>query len=230
MDRSSAALLALLLVAISIAVLVDRAARPGQRHHSSPRQRRQPARAASRLGRARIPAVLFCALVVGFALVLPITILAAWLLRSIGAGADLSGLGAAAIHSLTLGGWTALIATVCALPIAILLVRFPGSGARSVERLAYLGYALPGSGRRTGLRRVWRGHALLPDAGHAGGGVRGPLPARGDQLDAGGTPAGQSASGGSGARVGPQLRLARWPASPFPWRDQAFWPERRSCC
>jgi iron(III) transport system permease protein len=96
------------------------------------------------LGRARIPALVFCALVVGFALVLPITILAAWLLRSIGAGADLSGLGAAAIHSLTLGGWTALIATVCALPLAILLVRFPGSGARGVERLAYLGYALPG--------------------------------------------------------------------------------------
>ena len=96
------------------------------------------------LGHARIPALLFCALVVGFALVLPIAILAAWLLRSLGAGADLSGLAVAALHSLTLGFWTALIATACALPIAILLVRFPGSGARSVERLTYLGYALPG--------------------------------------------------------------------------------------
>jgi iron(III) transport system permease protein len=67
-----------------------------------------------------------------------------WLLRSLGAGAQFSGLGAAAIHSLTLGGWTALVATACALPIAILLVRFPRSGARSVERLTYLGYALPG--------------------------------------------------------------------------------------
>jgi iron(III) transport system permease protein len=76
--------------------------------------------------------------------VLPMAVLTTWLLRSLGAGADLSGLGAAAIHSLTLGGWTALVATACALPIAILLVRFPRSGARSVERLTYLGYALPG--------------------------------------------------------------------------------------
>jgi iron(III) transport system permease protein len=144
MDRSSAALLALLLVAISIAVLViELRARGNATIHrlgSGASRRGRPVA----LGYARIPALLFCALVVGFALVLPIAILAAWLLRSLGAGADLSGLGAAAIHSLTLGGWTALIATACALPIAILLVRFPRSGARSVERLTYLGYALPG--------------------------------------------------------------------------------------
>jgi iron(III) transport system permease protein len=144
MDRSSAALLALLLVVISIAVLViELRARGNATIHrlgSGASRRGRPVA----LGYARIPALLFCGLVVGFALVLPITILAAWLLRSIGAGADLAGLGAAAIHSLTLGGWTALIATACALPIAILLVRFPRSGARSVERLTYLGYALPG--------------------------------------------------------------------------------------
>lgn len=144
MDRSSAALLALLLVAISITVLVVELRARGKatihRLGSGASRRERPVA----LGRARIPALLFCALVVGLALVLPIAILAAWLLRSIGAGADLSGLGTATTHSLTLGGWTALIATVCALPLAILLVRFPGSGARSVERLAYLGYALPG--------------------------------------------------------------------------------------
>src|SRR5215218_7694083 len=144
MDRSSAALLALLLVAISITVLVVELRARGtatiHRLGSGASRRGRPVA----LGRARIPALLFCSLVVGFALVLPIAILAAWLLRSIGAGANLTGLGAATIHSLTLGGWTALIATVCALPVAILVVRFPGSGARSVERLAYLGYALPG--------------------------------------------------------------------------------------
>src|SRR5215213_7383103 len=144
MDRSSAALLALLLVAISITVLVvDLSARKTATIHrlgSGASRRGRPVA----LGYARIPALLFCSLVVGFALVLPIAILAAWWLRSIAAGAHFSGLGAAAIHSLTLGGWTALIATACALPIAILLVRFPRSGARSVERLTYLGYALPG--------------------------------------------------------------------------------------
>jgi iron(III) transport system permease protein len=144
LDRSSAALLATLLVAISIAVLVVELRVRGNatihRVGSGASRRGRPVA----LGRARVPAVLFCALIVGFALVLPMAILTAWLLRSLGAGTDFSGLGSAAIHSLTLGGWTALIATVCALPLAILLVRFPGSGARSVERLAFLGYALPG--------------------------------------------------------------------------------------
>src|SRR5215217_7819226 len=144
LDRSSAAMLALLLVAISIAVLViELRARGNATIHRLGSGASRRARPVS-LGYARIPAMLFCALVVSFALVLPIAILMTWLLRSIGAGAQFSGLGAAAIHSLTLGGWTALVATACALPIAILLVRFPRSGARAVERLTYLGYALPG--------------------------------------------------------------------------------------
>ena len=144
LDRSSAALLALLLVAISITVLVvELRARGNATIHRLGSGAGRRARPVS-LGYARIPAVLFCAVVVGLALVLPMAVLTTWLLRSLGAGADLSGLGAATIHSLTLGGWTALVATACALPIAILLVRFPRSGARSVERLTYLGYALPG--------------------------------------------------------------------------------------
>jgi iron(III) transport system permease protein len=144
LDRSSAALLALLLVAISITVLVvELRARGNATIHRLGSGAGRRARPVS-LGHARIPAVLFCAVVVGLALVLPMAVLTTWLLRSVGAGADLSGLGAATIHSLTLGGWTALVATACALPIAILLVRFPRSGARSVERLTYLGYALPG--------------------------------------------------------------------------------------
>jgi iron(III) transport system permease protein len=144
LDRSSAALLALLLVAISITVLVvELRARGNATIHRLGSGAGRRARPVS-LGSARIPAVLFCALVVGFALVLPMAVLITWLLRSLGVGVDLSGLAAATIHSLTLGGWTALVATACALPIAILLVRFPRSGARSVERLTYLGYALPG--------------------------------------------------------------------------------------
>ena len=144
LDRSSAALLALLLVVISIAILAfEMRARGNTTLHrlgSGAGRRGRPVA----LGRARIPAVLFCALVVGLALVLPIAVLTSWMLRAIGAGTDLSGLGPATLHSLTLGGWTALIATACALPLAILLVRFRGSGGRSIERLAYLGYALPG--------------------------------------------------------------------------------------
>jgi iron(III) transport system permease protein len=97
-----------------------------------------------RLGRGRIPALLFCGAVVGLALVLPVAVLAAWLVRSLLAGADFAGLGVATAHSLTLGFWTALAATICALPIAVLVVRYPRSRLRLSERLIYLGYALPG--------------------------------------------------------------------------------------
>lgn len=144
LDRGGAGLLALLLVALSIVVLaIELRARGNATIHrlgSGAGRRGRPVA----LGRAKVPALLFCALVVGAALVLPIGILAFWLARSLAAGADLSGLPRAALHSLTLGFWTALIATLCALPIAILLVRYTSSGPRLVERLAYLGYALPG--------------------------------------------------------------------------------------
>jgi iron(III) transport system permease protein len=144
LDRGGAALLALLLVALSVVVLaIELRARGNATLHrlgSGAGRRGRPVA----LGRARIPAVIFCALIVGVALVVPIGILAFWLARSLIAGADLSGLPLATLHSLTLGFWTALIATLCALPIAILLVRYTGSGPRIVERLTYLGYALPG--------------------------------------------------------------------------------------
>jgi iron(III) transport system permease protein len=144
LDRGGAALLALLLVALSVGVLaIELRARGDATIHrlgSGAGRRGRPVT----LGRARIPAVFFCTFVVGVALILPIGILAFWLARSLASGADLSGLPLAALHSLTLGFWTALIATLCALPIAVLLVRYTGAGPRMVERLTYLGYALPG--------------------------------------------------------------------------------------
>jgi iron(III) transport system permease protein len=144
MDRHGAALLALLLVALSALVLAVEARARGNaaihRLSSGAARRARPVR----LGRATIPALLFCALVVGLAVVVPVGILVIWLLRSLGDGANIAALPAATFHSLSLGIWTALIATACALPIATLLVRFPGRSARLVERLALLGYALPG--------------------------------------------------------------------------------------
>ncbi len=144
MERGGAAMLALLLVALSVVVLVIELRARGDatiyRLGSGAGRRGRPVA----LGHAKVPALVFCALVVGLALILPIGILIVWLLRSLTTGADLSRLPSAAIHSLTLGFWTAFIATACALPIAILLVRYPGRGSRIVERVAYLGYALPG--------------------------------------------------------------------------------------
>ena len=144
MDRGGAAVLALLLVALSLTVLIIEARARGSatihRLGSGAGRRARPVR----LGNATVPALFFCVAIVGLALVLPIGILAGWFARSLGEGVDLSGIAVAAWHSLTLGAWTSLIATAAALPIATLLVRYPGRGARLIERLAFLGYALPG--------------------------------------------------------------------------------------
>jgi iron(III) transport system permease protein len=144
MDRSGAAVLALLLVALSIVVLVvETRARGNATLHRIGNGAARRARPV-RLGRATIPALLYCTLIVGLALAMPVGILAAWFIRAIGDGADLSALPAATWHSLSLGFWTALFAAVLSLPVAILLVRYPGPAAKIGERLSYVGYALPG--------------------------------------------------------------------------------------
>jgi len=144
MDRGGAAILALLLVTISIVVLIIEArARGSATLHRTGGGAGRLSRPV-RLGYATLPALVFCVVIVGAALALPIAVLAMWFVRSLGTAVDFSTLPAATLHSLTLGFWTALIATACALPIATLLVRFPGPGARVVERLTFLGYALPG--------------------------------------------------------------------------------------
>ena len=204
LDRSSAALLALLLVAISITVLVvELRARGNATIHRLGSGAGRRARPVS-LGYARIPAVLFCALVVGFALVLPMAVLTTWLLRSLGVGVDLSSLGAATIHSLTLGGWTALVATACALPIAILLVRFPRSGARSVERLTYLGYALPGLVVALAFVAFGAGTPFYQTLAMLIAACVVRFLPEAISSTRGGSPAGQSAPGGGRARVGSQ--------------------------
>ena len=144
LDRGAAAVLALLLVALSVVVLVIETRVRGSaaihRLGSGAARRGKPVR----LGRGKLPALIYCGLVAGFALVLPVAVLSGWFVRSLATAAELSALPAATAHSLTLGFWTALIATLCALPIATLAVRYGGPVVRLVERLTYLGYALPG--------------------------------------------------------------------------------------
>ncbi|HLL87227.1 MAG TPA: ABC transporter permease subunit, partial [Thermoleophilaceae bacterium] len=99
-DRTPAAVLGLLLVALTVVVLVLEA---GARGRASPRAapaapRRAP---ALRLGRWRAAALAGCATVVGLGLVLPVGVLVSWAARAPGEGIDLaSGLLAPAAGSL----------------------------------------------------------------------------------------------------------------------------------
>lgn len=140
-DRSMAALLALALVALTLALLWGES-----------RLRKRPAFSASatrrtapvQLGSWRWPLLALCSLLVLTALGLPLAVIFYW----IGLGA-LSHWGAfefarAAWNSLLASSLGAVATVALAIPVAVVAVRGRGMLERSVERLAYLGYGLPG--------------------------------------------------------------------------------------
>ncbi len=143
-DRSAAAALSLLLVLFTVGLLLAEARVRGRASYhrvgSGAARRARPVP----LGRWRWPALAYCALVVGAALGLPLATLGYWLVSGLDGRPATRELASAAFHSATVGGWAALVATVAALPVAILAVRYGGRIGALAERSSYLGYALPG--------------------------------------------------------------------------------------
>ena len=144
MDRSAAAVLALLLVAVTVGLILVESRLRGSAtlHRIGSGAARSPRPVP--LGRWKAPAVAFCALTVALALGLPLLVLGGWLVQAARSGTAFDDLGIAAVHSLSLGAWTAIAATAASLPIALLAVRFPGRWGMLAERVSVLGYALPG--------------------------------------------------------------------------------------
>jgi iron(III) transport system permease protein len=96
------------------------------------------------LGRWRLPSLAFCAAVCALALGIPVAVLVYWSLHSFAGSVDWTDTVAAAGNSLLVSGLTAFAAALCAIPIAVLSVRFGGRGSRLIERVSHTGYALPG--------------------------------------------------------------------------------------
>ncbi len=144
-DRAAAALLALALLLLTLVFLAaERRVRGRATLHRVGAGSGRRARDV-RLGRWRWPALALCAAVVLLALGLPLVVLAYWALRFLLADGEASPyLLAATRVSFALGLATAVLATLAALPVAILRVRFGGRLAVVVERIAHLTYALPG--------------------------------------------------------------------------------------
>ena len=142
-DRTPAAVLGLVLVVLTVVVLVLEARARGR---AAPRAASTASRPAPRqpLGRWRPAAVAFCSAVAGLALVLPLGVLAWWTLRgATGAGLSVETV-TAGFNSLMVSIGAGAVATVAALPVALLVVRDPRALTRSLERLAYGANALPG--------------------------------------------------------------------------------------
>ncbi|TVP64045.1 MAG: iron ABC transporter permease [Nitriliruptor sp.] len=143
-DRSPAALLGLLLVAMTVAVIVvearvarDRGGQFGARGPTRPAP-------AVPLRAWRWPAAGLCSLVVLLGLVTPVTVIGFWLVRGLQAGEQVNVALGPAGRSLLAAGLGALAAVAAALPVAIWSARSSSRIARLVERASFTGYALPG--------------------------------------------------------------------------------------
>jgi iron(III) transport system permease protein len=143
-DRVGAAALATLLAALMLVILwlESRTRRSEALYRSAPGVARAPRLVP--LGRWRWPALAFCSSVATLALAVPVAVLVYWSLQSVAGDIDWGEIASAAGHSLLASGLAALVAAICAVPVAVLAVRFPGRLSATVERLSYTGHALPG--------------------------------------------------------------------------------------
>jgi iron(III) transport system permease protein len=143
-DRSVAAVLALLLVALTLVILTAENAARGRAsyYRSSAGAHRRPV--LVKLGRWTAPALAFCALITALGVGLPLLVIGFWLGRGLLAGESLRLGWDLVANSVAASGLAAGAAVLAAIPVAVLIVRFPGLRSRWLERTTYLSYALPG--------------------------------------------------------------------------------------
>ena len=143
-DRTPAAVLALVLVALTAVILaLELRSRGRERLHRSGAGTPRPARPLA-LGRWRLPALLFCGTVVAIALVVPLGVLAYWATRAFTADDPVGWSWEPAVNSVTVSLLAAGAAVAASVPVAILAARYPTPLTRGLERLSYAGNALPG--------------------------------------------------------------------------------------
>jgi iron(III) transport system permease protein len=143
-DRTGAATLALVLVALMLLILWSggRLQRGRVLHRSGPGATRPPV--VHRLGRWRMPALAFCGSIVLVALVIPVAVLVRWSTTAASGSADWQRVAEASLNSVSTAGVTAAIAALCAFPVAYLAIRYRGRLSQATENLSFTSYAMPG--------------------------------------------------------------------------------------
>ncbi len=139
-ERTYAALLALMLLALTAVVLVveARLLRDLRLDRTSPAAH---SRQLTPLGKWRPLAIAYCVLVGTLSLGIPVASILGW--AAVGSGFDWTSLATPLWNAVTASAPAALFATLLAVPLSYLSVRFPSVITRSIERASYLGYALP---------------------------------------------------------------------------------------
>ncbi|GAA4403780.1 iron ABC transporter permease [Fodinibacter luteus] len=142
-ERSTAAVLSLLLVALTVAISIGESR---VRRRDVARVGAGTARAAVpvRLGRGRLPLAGASAVVIGLALAFPVASLAYWFATGLSAGLDVAHLGESIVATAWLSLLGAIACTLGAVPVGILAARHRGRFTTVVEQVTYAGHALPG--------------------------------------------------------------------------------------
>jgi iron(III) transport system permease protein len=143
-DRTPAAILALVLVALTaIILLLEARTRRGARYH---RLGPGSARAARRipLGRWRWPALGLVTVALIVFLLVPLAVLGFWLERGLSLEEGLAFPWRPALSSIWISAAAAAAATLASLPVAVLCRVHPARWTATLERLAYVPNALPG--------------------------------------------------------------------------------------
>ena len=143
-NRNSAAVLALVLVVVVWFILwLEYRARNRAAYYSNSSASGRP-QPTVHLGAWKWPALAFCSVIVALGIVLPVATAIIWLWRGLNAGIVTPKLVEAAFNSFLASSLAAITATLSALPVAILGVRFPGKLTAAIERCTYVGFGLPG--------------------------------------------------------------------------------------
>lgn len=141
-DRRPATLLAAVLVLIALGILLlDRLTRPQRTERRGRVVRPGPPVVLS--GVRRAAASTFLVLVVTASVVLPLLILFAWWIRGMSSGRETVAVWAEVGRSLSLSFGAAILVAFIALPIAVLVTRYPSRIGQALETAAWTISALP---------------------------------------------------------------------------------------
>lgn len=143
-DRNRAALLALVLVAFTIIITYLERRMTGKMHTYRVGKGAAQTPKRIQLGRWQIPALVFCVVLIGIGVILPIGVLLSWALNPhVTSPIDMN-LGESSWNAVTSSVLTALTVGIAALPIAIMARRSSSWLNRLLMSVAYIGNAMPG--------------------------------------------------------------------------------------
>lgn len=143
-DRSSAAILSLLLVSlVGIVLYFEHRIRSRATYYSlGPGTKRQPT--IMKLGHWKGPALAFCCTIATLGIFVPVGVLLYWFLQGVAAGSAFPNIGMITLNTVYVAVLATLVIVSLAIPMALLAVRFPSKSTSFMERLSYIGFAMPG--------------------------------------------------------------------------------------